>query len=244
MAIVSTDQARFFFRGVDSNSMKVYLLELPTRPTPAARGKSEDVPGMDGKLFLPEGTYDRINVTTKLEMGDGADIDQVNAWLTGEGDLVFMDEPNRAYHARIVKGSDRSHRGNRVWNRNWKQTWDCEPFRYESAPTQLPAITASGTKITNPGTIESLPLIRVSGSGDGTLMIGTATMLFDGIASPVTIDCEAKIAYTGAGTAASPRVLATQHVTGEWITIAPGDNFVTFTGGISKVEITPRWRWL
>lgn len=60
-----------------------------------------------------------------------------------------------------------------------------------------------------PRTVASLPLIKVNGSGDGTLMIGGGTMLFDGLSGAVNVDCDAKIVYTGDGSASSPMLLAT-----------------------------------
>lgn len=234
----------FSFKGIRNTEMKVEMLSMPVRPLPTARGELKTVPGMNGKLWLPENTYDRVLVNLNLFTADDADIDAVCAWLSGEGKLIFGDEPARAYHARITKQFNRSHQNARFYNQNMTPVFDCEPFRYEANPGAAIEIMQSGTAITNSGTVEAAPLIKVEGSGDGTLMIGSSTMLFDDITEAVYVDCDAKMAYTGEGTTASPRVLATQHVTGEWITIAPGKHFVSFTGGITKVTITPRWRWL
>lgn len=233
----------FSFKGIRNTEMKVEMLSMPVRPLPAAQGELKSVPGMNGKLWIPENAYDRINVNFNIFTADDADMDAVCAWLSGEGDLIFGDEPNRAYHARITKQFNRSHQNARFYNQNMTPIFDCEPFRYEAEPTAPMAITQSGTAIINPGTVEAAPLIKVEGSGEGTLMIGSATMLFDAMTEPIYVDCDAKMAYTGEGTTLSPRVLATQHVTGEWITIATGSSFVSFTGGITKVTITPRWRW-
>lgn len=233
----------FSFKGIRNTEMKVEMLSMPVRPLPAAQGELVSVPGMQGKMWMPENTYDRVMVNLNLFTADDADMDAVCGWLSGEGDLVFGDEPDRAYHARITKQFNRSHQNARFYNQNMTPIFDCEPFRYEAKPAAPIEITQSGTAITNPGTVDAAPLIRVEGSGDGTLMIGSATMLFDDMTAPVYVDCEAKIAYTGEGTTASPRVLATQHVSGEWIAIQPGNNFVSFTGGITKIVITPRWRW-
>ena len=243
MAILRTADAWFTFKGINSDAMNVHMLEQPTRPASCEGGKYEDVPGVSGGLWVPDESYPRITVSVKLEAGDGADIDAINAWLIGEGDLVFGDEPNRAYRARITKGTDRSHSRRRL-NRSWKQAFDCEPMRYLFPDAEVIDITSSVYRITNPGTTGALPLIRVSGSGDGTLMIGRSTMLLNDLSKPVYIDCEAKMAFTGDGTAESPRVLATQHVDGEWIEIAPGESYVQFTGGITGVRIAPRWRFL
>lgn len=242
MAIIDSSAAWFSFKGVKSDDMKVFMLELPARQSPAESGSRKDVPGTSGGLWVPDEGCGRINVSVQLEAGDGSDIDAINAWLMGEGELIFGDEPNRAYHARIVKASERTHARRRL-NRKWKQAFDCEAYRYLFPSVDGILIQTSGTKITNPGTASAKPLIKVTGSGDGTLMIGRATMLLSDMNAPIYLDCEAKMAFTGTGATDDPRVLATQHVTGEWIEIAPGDSFVTFTGGISSAAIAPRWRF-
>lgn len=242
MAILDTRDAWFSFNGVRSDDMRVYMLGLPTRPSTAQDGERKDVPGVAGGLWVTDGGYRRVKVSVQLEAGDGADIDAVNAWLTGDGDLVFGDEPNRAYRATINTSADRSHTRRRL-NRTWKQSFDCDPFRYLYPAADMIAIANPSTKITNPGTVRSAPLIKVNGSGDGTLMIGRSTMLLSDMDAPVYIDCEAKMAFTGDGTTESPRLLATQKITGDWIEIAPGDSYVVFSGGITGVSIAPRWRF-
>ena len=244
MRIVGTENAWFSFKGQRNDVLDVRMISMPTRPHPARKGELLDIPGRHGKVFQDEGVYDRILVTIRVMAADNANIDDISAWLTGEGDLVFGDEPERAYHARITKEFSRSNRIVRLRGQEFTITFDCEPFRYESFPVSPITITASGTSIVNPGTWESQPLIRVNGTGDGTLMIGGNTLIFNDLAGYINVDCDAMIAYTGGSSASDPMLLATQHLTGEWPTIKPGQDFVTFTGGITSVVITPRWRWI
>lgn len=246
MRAVGRENAWFRFRGVKNTEMSVQMISMPTRPHPARKGELIDVPARDGKLFIDEYTYDRILVTLQCIAIDNQNIDQISAWLSGNGDLVFGDEPERAYKAMITKEYSRSNKIPRLRGQEFTLTFDCDPFRYEANPTSPILISSSGTSVNNPGTIESMPLIKIIGSGSGTLMIGGSTMLFDGLSSgkALYVDCDAKIVYTGENTPTSPMILATQHATGEWITIEPGQQFVSFTGGISQVTITPRWRWL
>lgn len=249
MRAVGKENAWFSFKGrknIEAN-LDVQMISMPTRPHPARKGKLVDVPGVDGKLWQDENAYDRIIVSLRCVARDNANIDEVNAWLSGEGDLVFGDEPDRAYHARITKEYSRSNKHPRLRGQEFTVSFDCEPYRYKADQSgDTATITESETLIINPGTVASLPLIKVDCTGDGNLMIGQNTLLFSDMEAnkPIFVDCAAKIAYTGTGAANDPIILATQHLTGEWVSIDPGENFVTFTGGIRSVTIVPRWRWL
>lgn len=246
MKAIGTENAWFSFKGIrnDAVNLDVRMLAPPTRPHPARKGNLTDVPGRDGKLFQDENAYDRILVSLPCATTDNSNIDAINAWLTGEGDLIFGDEPNRAYHARITKEFSRSNRAPRLRGQSFTPTFDCEPYRYSAIPAADIDTYDSGDQIINPGTVASAPLIQVLGNGNGTLMIGGNTLIFDNLSSSITVDCDAKIAYTGGSSASNPMVLATQKVTGEWPMIEPGTNYVAFTGGITSVVITPRWRWI
>ena len=249
MRTIGHENAWFSFKGRKNTDadLDVQMISMPTRPHPARKGDLINVPGRDGKLFVDEGVYDRVVVTLRCVARDNANIDTVNAWLTGEGSLVFGDEPDRAYRARITKEFSRSNKHPRLRGQEFTVSFDCEPYRYKADQSgDTATITESETLIINPGTVASLPLIKVDCIGDGNLMIGQNTLLFYDLEAnkPIYVDCAAKIAYTGTGAANDPLILATQHLTGEWVSIDPGENFVTFTGGIRSVTIVPRWRWL
>ena len=234
----------FKFKGVSSNDMKVYMLGLPTRPVPAEKGEKKSVEGRDGDLWISEHAYKRITVKCKLECAADADIDAINAWLSGAGDLVFMDEPNRCYKARCIEDIPRDHSSPRRLNRNWNQQFDCEPFRYEAEPAEDFVFTETAQIIHNPSSIEALPFITMNVNGNATLMIGGVnTIMVSDYTGIIHIDCDAKIAYTGEGTAASPRILLNHKCSGEFPVIPSGYNGVMFTG-VSSVTIKPRWRWI
>lgn len=244
MKSIAESAAWFSFNGYRSTAFGVRLLSMPTRHHPGRKGEFVQIPGRNGALFQDEGAYEQISIPVHCILPDDSNIDAVSLWLSGDGDLVFGDEPERAYHARVVEDFSRSNRSQHLHGQEFTITFDCDPFRYESNPADGIVVNTSGTFITNPGTAASAPLLYVAGTGDGTLMIGGNSLIFSGLTGHIYVDCDAKIAYTGAGTAVSPMVLANHLLTGEWPEIEPGENAVTFTGGITSVIITPRWRWL
>lgn len=244
MKHIAESAAWFSFNGHRSTAFGVRLLSMPTRHHPGRKGEFVEIPGRNGALFQDEGAYAQISIPVHCILPDDSNIDAVSLWLSGNGDLVFGDEPERAYHAQVAEDFSRSNRSQHLRGQEFTITFDCEPFRYQATPETDIALTASESSIFNPGTAESQPLIRVNGTGDGTLMIGGNTLIFNDLSGYIYVDCDAKIAYAGGSSPADPMVLANHLVTGEWPTIKPGTDYVTFTGGIASVVITPRWRWL
>lgn len=114
-------------------------------------------------------------------------------------------------------------------------TFTCQPYMFESVDSVI-EITSS-TSITNPGSATALPLIKVEGSGDVSFSINTNPISISGMSSgtPVYIDCENGYVYTASGAAT---------MTGDIPVLNMGVNSVTFGSNVSKITITPRWRWI
>lgn len=114
-------------------------------------------------------------------------------------------------------------------------TFNCQPFMYE-AEDSVVAMTESGT-LTNPGTEVAYPLIKVEGSGDVSFVFAGNTIRIDGVTSgvPVYIDCENGYVYTASGAAT---------MVGEIPQLPLGDSYVVFGSNVSKITVTPHWRWI
>jgi phage-related protein len=115
----------------------------------------------------------------------------------------------------------------------------CQPFKHLVTPASNIEITASGGTITNPGTVASLPIILVEGTGTIGLTIGGTAIEIDGSANGIIIDCTIPDCFSF-----DRSVLMNSYMTGEFPTIPPGTSYVTWTGTVTKVTITPNWRWL
>ena len=233
----------FKYNGVDSSEYGVYITDAPAFTTGEMDTDTVDIPGL-GELSIILGGRKDTDVDLECYIADMTNYDAAAAWLSADGDfhdLVLSCDSTKARKARLDGEIEAEHVLRTMDARTIRVPMRIKPYRYQATPTADITITSSGTAITNIGTIASAPLLVVSGSGDGTLMVGSSTMIFTGMTEAITIDCDAKFAYTGSGTT---RVLATQYITGDWIEIGTGTQRVTFSGGITKVVITPRWRWL
>lgn len=119
-------------------------------------------------------------------------------------------------------------------------TFNCQPFMYESTERQI-GFYQSGVVI-NPGSADSMPLIKVEGSGDVSFSINNGEIQISGMESgtPVFIDCENGYVWAeGSGGGISSATM-----TGDIPYLKMGENFVTIGEGISLLTLTPLWRWI
>ena len=104
-------------------------------------------------------------------------------------------------------------------------------------------MTNPGT-IVNPGTIEIAPLYKIYGSGgsSGELVINDTTIEVINLSGTITLDAELKNAYEGdILTYASNR---NDNIRGIIPPLNVGSNTVSYSGGITKLEINGRWRYV
>lgn len=228
----------FEWNGARCTTYGVHVLEQPLLTMPSERVTFTDVPGRSGSLTTLEGddVYDDLLLTAQCIITDPARIPKLCAWLKGSGKVTFAHRQGGFYYARIVNqiAFDKILRGNP--HRSFAVNFRCKPFWYAGGVAPI-TVTFSGTFITNPGSVGSEPIVTVYGSGDVTLMIGmTITELF-GISGSITLDTPLMEAYSGVSSANS-------QMSGDFPTLLPGTNAVSWSGNISRVVIQPNWRYL
>lgn len=230
------------FAGARNTDKGVRLLSMPVRYHPAERGELVTVPGRSGYLWNSEKAYNDVLTRIQCMTADSADMSEVNAWLSGAGNLRFSDDPNRFYRARVVKEFSLSAQMARFVNQTFTVTFDCEPFRYhvEAEGGDDVIITASPHTVTNPGTYKSAPRFKIEGSGDAVLTIGTQIVEIEDMDGGVIIDSEMGDCFNLTETALLNGQVSIMD--DDFPTLAPGANILSWTGGVTKITITPRWR--
>ena len=174
---------------------------------------------------------------------DDANIYQISKWLKGSGEVTFATLPFGYYKGRVTNqlSFDKVVRGQP--HRTFSVQFDCQPFLYK-ADRRVYKFTGNVTSFTNEGNMYSEPIIKLTGSGNCSVSCNGLTTEISDLPSYIILDSEAKIAYKGApGSESDPLMLTTSHVSGDWIRFPTGTFGVSFTGAITSIEITPRWRW-
>jgi len=228
----------FTFKGTDSATYGVYLTEHPTIVAAEKRVEFIEVPGRDGALSIYDGAFNDIEMELMGYMQTTIYRDDILGWLTGSGDLVLSTDTTRAYRARVTGQVEieRVSRGLDAWL--LRIPVRLQPFRYHSpAPANI-VKTVSGQTVTNPGTYKSRPRIAIVGSGDIDLWIGTQLVELAGVETGFVIDSEAMDCYAADGVTLDNGKATLD----DYPTLAVGANLISWTGAVTSVTITPRWR--
>ena len=89
------------WKGVSSTTIQGLLIsELPPITKPEMKIKETKIDGRDGSIIEELG-YSSYVKTVKIGLHGNFDINQVIKYFTGEGDIVFSNELDKVYKAKI-----------------------------------------------------------------------------------------------------------------------------------------------
>ena len=228
----------FIWNGTDCRQYGIHVSEQPPITIPAERSTQTNVPGRPGSLTTLEGedVYDDLLLTATCFISGPAQIPAIAAWLKGSGTVAFANRTGGYYRARIANQIpfEKILRGNP--HCSFAVNFRCFPFFYADNVSDI-TVTVSGTVITNPGSVYSEPVLTVYGSGDITLMMGTTIVELTDISESIVIDSVLQEAYRGS-------TLMNGHMNGDFPVLKPGANDISWTGTVTKVVVSPNWRYL
>ncbi len=228
----------FSWNGKKCTEYGIHVLEQPPVTRPSERVTFTDVPGRSGSLTLLQGddVYDDLTLTAVCIISDTSRIPEICTWLRGSGKIVFANRQGGFYEGRVVNQIpfEKILRGNP--HLRFAVNFRCKPFWYQENVPEI-NVTNSGTFITNSGSVYSEPVITVYGSGEITLMVGMTIVELDGIMDCITLDSPLMEAYKGATS-------MNGCMSGDFPTLLPGQNAISWTGNVTKIVIQPNWRYL
>ena len=117
-------------------------------------------------------------------------------------------------------------------------TFSCKPFRYLISSLEAETIS-SGDTLYNPFPFESKPYIKITGSGNIVLSIsntkGTQLFTFKNVSGYVECDSELMNVYK------DTTLKNNDFQADDFPKLAFGNNVISWTGTVTKVEIISRW---
>lgn len=224
------------FKGVKSTDIDGLLIsELPPITKPEMRVEETVINGRDGSQYDDLG-YSPYEKPVLIGLRGNFDIDKVMKYLSGQGEVVFSNEPDKVYIAKIFAKIDFTRL---LRFRQATIPFIVQPFKYKRFES-VKHIETTPAEIFNEGLEPSLPIMTIKGSGTVSISINGGYVFeytFPDGETEVVIDSEKEDAYLNSD-------LKNRNMNGEFPILQSGINKIEWTGNIESIEVLPRSRWL
>lgn len=230
-----------------TTAYRVYATDAPVYNAPEPDVKPISIQGRDGDLLVDNKRYKNISVKYPCVI-PAASGNQTSFASCIAGLRAFLLS-NRGY-VKITHSFDTSEYrlGRYVGGlevdptvtgdaATFTLTFDCKPQRWLVSGDTVQSFTGSSGTINNPTLFDALPKITVYGSGSGTVTINGRQVTISAIDSSVVLDSEMQDAYKGSTNKNNTVTLNS----GGYPYLSAGNNSITRTGGVTRVEVIPKW---
>lgn len=199
--------------------------------------------GRNGNLVEWDGSYANRKGTAKCSILDLDACEKFDDFVAGLFESpgykkLEVDSIPGVYMMAMVETGPQNAFKRKLLNA-FEITFTCKPQKFLPEGEETITLTESGT-INNPTNCTALPLITVYGSGSGKISVAGTTVDILSIEDQITLDCDLMDAYKQTGDAAFENKNSCISAP-EFPELTAGANPVSFSGGITKIEIVPRW---
>lgn len=236
----------FCFNGKLSTDLSVILTQSPIETVPERDVEVVDIPGRNGDLIFDRGRYRNTLRTYECaflsETPDTYDLRlrAVCAMLRPTaGYFRLEDTYNRNVFrmARSVGSLSVTSLARQAGT--FTVEFDCKPQVFLK-DGEIPVVFRTPEMIYNDTAHNALPLIRVFGSAAGEITLGGVTVAVHRLEDTLVLDCETCNAYS-VDTGGNLISQNSEIYAPKFPALLPGENEVSWTGGIEHLEIIPRW---
>ena len=225
----------FVWKGMHSASYGLICESLPNISVPERRVEKVELNSRNGYYTIDHQTYSGDVKSVSFHLTNEKNIDVVKSWLSGSGKVTFSSQPDRYYKAVIISKVDLEqviptlHKG--------LVQFDCQPFGYLHDGKIPLILTQSVSTVINTGNYPSEPYIKLICDGDIVLRVNGTPLSIKDVSGYVEIDADLDKIYKGTESMENK-------ASGDTPIFETGVNTIEWTGNITRVEITPRWRCL
>lgn len=229
------------FNNVSSKDYHIQVEHPPEYVFPKRDYIIQHVPGRNGDIVLDTGSYQNAKRTYQIAVGSFEEnyttmVNKISEWLHSASGYARLEDSYEPEYYRLAMYEDEGTIEN-IFGQAGRTTisFNCKPQRFLKSGDILATFNKGGT-LSNPTNFTSLPVITVKGNGNGVFRIGDFTVIISEINSEIVIDSEIQDCYSGSNNRNSyvklnngfPKIIA-------------GENEISFSGGITSMEVIPKW---
>ena len=228
------------FNGISSQDLHIQVQTEPDYDFPEKDYEVTHVPGRNGDIVIDQGSWQNVSRKYNLAM-DAVKISYTEVasklvqWLHSASGYARLEDSYEPDFYRMAMYKDSGSISN-IYNKagQIEVEFTCKPQRYFKSGEVADIFTTS-TEYRNPTDFPAKPLIKIHGSGSGTVGIGTYTVTINDILDGMIVDSEQQDTYKDQTNCNSRVSIA------EYPKLISGNNAISFSGGVTSIEIIPRW---
>ena len=228
------------FNGISSQDLHIQVQTEPDYDFPEKDYEVTHVPGRNGDIVIDQGSWQNVSRKYNLAM-DAVKISYTEVasklvqWLHSASGYARLEDSYEPDFYRMAMYKDSGSISN-IYNKagQIEVEFTCKPQRYFKSGEVADIFTTS-TEYRNPTDFPAKPLIKIHGSGSGTVGIGTYTVTINDILDGMIVDSEQQDTYKDKTNCNSRVSIA------EYPKLVSGNNAISFSGGVTSIEIIPRW---
>lgn len=218
----------------------IIIEEVPGETIPERKKNIYSIPGRNGNIIDLQDAWEDKDKEYKIFAPGKKEEDYTNfvnslaEWISASNGYERLEDtfsPDIYRMAYISGEIDTSSFAN--IHGEAKIKFRCNPEKWLKAGEKTISLKSNGS-IRNPSFQKSKPLITVHGNGAGVLQIGSNEINITEIGNSVTVDSNTWRAFNGTTARDST-------IKGDYPILLGGINTITFSGGITSVDIIPRW---
>ena len=228
------------FNGISSKDLHIQVQTEPDYDFPEKDYEVTHVPGRNGDIVIDQGSWQNVSRKYNLAMDAGKIsytevASKLVQWLHSASGYARLEDSYEPDFYRMAMYKDSGSITN-IYNKagQIEIEFTCKPQRYFKSG-EIADIFTTSTEYRNPTDFPAKPLIKIHGSGSGTVKIGAYTVTINDILDGMVVDSEQQDTYKDQ-TNCNSKVYIT-----EYPKLIAGNNAISISGGVTSIEIIPRW---
>lgn len=229
----------FVFDGKSTRDFHARVERYPRLGVPSRKFETVQVPGRNGDLHMEQDAFSNYSQSYEIyfhaPIASPEQAHAVKAWLMGGKGYRRLEDVYDPAHFRLAAFSGPMDISNWL-NKYGRCTveFDCKPQAFLKSGETVFTLMDAAT-IRNPCAFTARPFITVYGAGSGVLTVGGVEVSILALDGHLSLDCDLQHASKD-GQNQNSAVYAP-----EFPALLPGDNEISWDGGITHIEIIPRW---
>ncbi|MDM5430840.1 phage tail domain-containing protein [Bacillus mycoides] len=211
------------------------MVDRPKIPTAKKKIEFIEVDGRENGALTKEKGYEDVNFTVEFNLLEDENIKpllrKIKAWIMNAKVVSFTDD----YVYRKIKSVEIGDIDNEIEEYGkFQVTFTADPYEYA---IEQPITITNPVTIMNQGTLHSLPKLTIYGTGNITIQINGISFQVKGVNPFVIVDSDLMECYYNT----TPM---NDKMVGKFPTFKEGENTISWTGSVSKIDIETRWRYI